>query len=174
MIDIGELFVQTGVVSMSPAPVAEAPGGLTDEVAADFVPRFDAVINEDLNLASDLFHENFAGHLPFAPELTRDGWIAYSEMIKASFPDIKQTTNFSFHTGDKLVVHVTYNATFSGEPFFGAEPTSAPVVMNGIGIFEFEAGKAIENFAVLDVGELFAQIGLVALPAPRNNLEASE
>jgi predicted ester cyclase len=146
--------------------MAEAPGGLTAEIAADFVTRFDAVINEDLNLASDLFHEDFAGHLPFGPELTRDGWIAYAEMIKASFPDIKQTTNFSFHTGDKLVVHVTYNATFSGQPFFGAEPTGAPIVMNGIGIFRFEDGQPVENFAVLDVGELFAQIGLVTPPAP--------
>lgn len=70
-----------------------------------------------------------------------------------------------FHAGDRLVIHVTYNATFSGQPFFGAEPTGAPVVMNGIGIFRFQDGQPVENFAVLDVGELFAQIGLVTPPA---------
>lgn len=167
VIDIGELFVQTGVVSMGgETGDTSATGGLTAEIAADFVPRFDAVINEDTALARELFHEAFTAHLPFAQQMDREGWIAYAEMIKASFPDFKQTTNFSFHTGDKLVVHVTYNATFSGQPFFGAEPNGTPVVMNGIGIFRFEDGQPVENFAVLDVGELFAQIGLVALPAP--------
>lgn len=145
-------------------PVAD-PSGLTAEIAADFVPRFDAVINEDTALARELFHEAFTGHLPFAPQLDREGWIGYAEMFKASFPDIQQTTNFMFHAGDRLVIHVTYNATFSGQPFFGAEPTGAPVVMNGIGIFRFQDGQPVENFAVLDVGELFAQIGLVTPPA---------
>jgi predicted ester cyclase len=167
VIDIGELFVQTGVVSMGgETDDTSATGGLTAEIAADFVPRFDAVVNEDTALARELFHEDFTAHLPFAQQMDREGWIAYADMFRASFPDIQQTTNFMFHSGDKLVVHVTYNATFSGQPFFGAEPNGAPVVMNGIGIFRFEDGQAIENFAVLDVGELFAQIGLVTPPAP--------
>lgn len=167
VIDLGELFVQTGVVSMGgETGDTSATGGLTAEIAADFVPRFDAVINEDTALARELFHEAFTAHLPFAPQMDREGWIAYAEMFKASFPDIQQTTNFMFHSGDKLVIHVTYNATYSGQPFFGAEPTGAPIVMNGIGIFRFEDGQPVENFAVLDVGELFVQIGLVTPPAP--------
>lgn len=158
VIDIGELFVQTGVVSMTPDAEMEAPGGLTDAVGADFVTRFDAVINEDLNLASDLFHEDFAGHLPFAPDLTRDGWIAYAQSFKNAFPDLQQTTNFSFHTDDMLVVHVTYRGTHQGN-FLGTEATGSPIEMNGIGIFRFEDGKAVENFALLDVAAVLAQIG---------------
>ncbi|MBK9124275.1 MAG: ester cyclase [Chloroflexi bacterium] len=145
---------------------AADPSGLTAELAEEFVGRFDAVINEDTALARELFHEDFEAHLPFAQQMDREGWIAYADMFKASFPDIVQTTNFMFHQGDKLVIHVTYHATFSGVPFFGAEPNGQPIVMNGIGIFRYEDGKPIENSAVLDVGELFVQIGLVTPPGP--------
>jgi predicted ester cyclase len=162
--DLMSLLASFGVTVEMSTP--ESNGGLTAEIAADFVPRFDAIINEDSALARELFHEAFSAHLPFAPQLDRESWIAYVEMFRASFPDIQQTTNFMFHAGDKLVVHVTYNATFSGQPFFGAEPNGAPVVMNGIGIFRFEDGQPVENFAVLDIGELFVQIGLVTPPAP--------
>ncbi len=139
--------------------------GLTEEVAADFVERFDAIFNADLDIADELFAQEFVSHLPLAPELDLEGWKNYVALFQASFPDIRQTTNIMFHSGDMLVVHVTYDGTFSGAPFFGAEPTGAPISMNGIGIFQFVDGKAVENFAVVDVASVLAQTGAWVPPA---------
>jgi predicted ester cyclase len=163
VIDIGELFVQTGVVSMggetSEAGEMGANGGLTDEVAADFVTRFDAVFNESIDVADELFAEDFVGHLPLAPELTRDGWKAYVESFRASFPDMRQTTHVSVHSGDLLVVRVTYNGTHQAD-YFGAEPTGNPIAMEGLGIFRFEDGKPVENWAVVDLASVLVQTGV--------------
>lgn len=147
-------------------PNAPAPGGLTEAVAANFVERFDAFFNTpDFEIADEIFAENFQSHLPLAPQLDRQGFKDYVASFYVPFPDIRQTTNKVLISGDHLIVHVTYTGTSEGA-FFGVEPTGGQWAMNGIGIFKFENGLAVENWAVIDLGELFLQTGVVVPPAP--------
>ena len=68
-------------------------GGLTEEVAANFVERFDAFFNTpDFEIADEIFAESFQGHLPLAPQLDRRA-SRYFASFYVPFPDIKQTTH---------------------------------------------------------------------------------
>lgn len=133
---------------------------LSDEDAATFVERFDAIFDgPTLEIADEILAPNFISRLPLAPELDLEAFKAYIASFYEGFPDLTQEVYGYYLTEDRLILHVSYHATHTG-PFFGIPPTGNNVIMNGIGIFEFdENGQAVNNWAVLDVGGVLAQIG---------------
>ena len=157
------LLLTVSVVGAQEAPVTyDTPGApITDEQAAAFIERFDALFNEpNTDIADELFAEDFVGHLPLAPILDREGWKAYVDSFRAGASDTTQTTNAYWVNGDRLMLHVTYNGTHDGD-LFGVPATGNPISMDGIGIFRFnEDGLAAENWAVLDLANVYAQIGI--------------
>ena len=139
---------------------------MTEEEAAHFVEVFDSFFNNgpDLDAVDEIFAPEFVSHLPLAPELNLEAFKGYVASFYAGASDLRQTTNQVIIGKDRLVIHVTYTGTHDGT-LLGVPATGNPVSMNGIGIFEFnEDGLAVENWAVIDVGGVLAQIG--GLPAP--------
>jgi steroid delta-isomerase-like uncharacterized protein len=169
------LLVVFGIVLLSFSPLQaqestdtfNAPGApISEEAAAAFVERFDAIFNEpNLDIVDEIFASDFVGHLPLAPELDREGWKAYVASFRAGASDTIEQIHRYFITEDRLILHVTYNGTHDGV-LFGVPATGNPISMNGIGIFRFnEEGLAVENWAVLDLAGVLAQIGAFP-PAP--------
>jgi predicted ester cyclase len=104
-------------------------------------------------------------NLPLAPELNLEAFKAYVASFYVGASDLKQTTNQVIIGKDRLILHVTYTGTHDGT-LLGVPATGNAVSMNGIGIFRFnEDGLAVENWAVIDVGGVLAQIGGLPTPA---------
>jgi predicted ester cyclase len=149
------LLTQIGVIGGGEA------GSLTEEFANTFVERFDMIFDgvENLDIANEIFAPDFVGHLPLAPELDVEGWKAYVASFWAGAPDSRQEVNQIIVAGDRLIIHVTYVGTHT-DTLFGIPATGNPISMDGIGIFTFnEEGLATENWAVLDLAAVYAQIG---------------
>jgi predicted ester cyclase len=133
---------------------------MTEEDAERFAERFDAIFDgPSLEIADEIFADDFVAHLPLAPEVDLEGWKAYVGSFYAAFSDLTQEVNEVIVAGNQVVVRVTYTGTHDG-PLFGIPATGNTVVMNGVGIFTFNAdGLAVENWANLDVVGVLAQIG---------------
>jgi steroid delta-isomerase-like uncharacterized protein len=102
--------------------------------------------------------------LPLAPELTRDGWKAFVQSFYAGFPDLRMELHEVVATEDRAVLRVTYRGTHSGE-FQGVPATGKKVAMTGIGMFAIHNGRAVENWAEINVIELMQQIGAIPTPS---------
>lgn len=139
---------------------------MSQEDAEAFAASFESIFDgPNLDIADELFAEDFVGHLPLAPELDREGWKAYVASFYEGTPDMRQTTHKVIVGEDYLVLQVTYTGTHTGT-LLGVAPTGTEVTMTGIGIFTFnEEGQVIENNADLDVVGVLAQIGAFP-PAP--------
>lgn len=138
---------------------------MTAKLHQDFVERFTALFNEpNLDIADEIFVPGFKSHLPLAPELTRDGWKAFVQGFYTGFPDLRMEVQEVIETVDRAVLRVTYHGTHNGE-FQGVPATGKSVAMTGIGIFEIRNGRAVENWAEINVIELMQQIGAIPTPS---------
>jgi len=154
------LFIGSLVAAQNEAQVM-LPGVMSVEDAEQFTARFDEVFNiPDLEVLDEIFSQDYVGHLPFAPELDLQGLKDYIDSFRVGVPDMIQTTHQVIIGEHELVVRVTYTGTHTG-PLFGVPATGNPIVMEGIGILRFdENGLVVENWAVLDMGGVLAQIGV--------------
>lgn len=135
-------------------------GFLTEEAVMAWVEQFDAIFDgPSLEIADQIFSEDFVGHLPLAPELDREGWKAYVASFYEAFPDMTEEVHDVVIGKDTISIRVSYTGTHEG-PLFGFPATGNTVTMTGTGIFRFnEDGLAIENWADLDVAGVLIQIG---------------
>ncbi len=138
----------------------EEATSMSEDDILTFVEQFDAVFDgPSLDIIDEVFAPDYVGHLPLAPELDREGLKAYIAGFYGAISDLTQEVNDVIIGDDRVVLHVTYSGTHDG-PLFGIPATGLPVSMNGIGIFRFdEHGLVAENWAVIDVVNLLAQIG---------------
>jgi steroid delta-isomerase-like uncharacterized protein len=132
---------------------------MSPEELEHFVQRFDAMFNSpDLSIADEIFAPDLRTDQPMGLEFTDlASFKAYVESFYVSFPDLHQEVYDSFQTGDRCVLRVGYFGTHQGE-FLGVPATGRRVTMPGIGIFRFEGGKAVENWAQYDVFAVYQQL----------------
>ncbi len=144
----------------APASQDSMETGLTQDEADKFAEKFNAIFDgPNVDIADEIFSPDFVGHAPLAPELDRDGWKAYVEGFYAAISDMKEEVNQVIVSKDRVVLHVTYTGTHDGL-LFGIPATGKKISLDGIGIFSFDKdGLVTENWAVLDVVGLLAQIG---------------
>ena len=130
-----------------------------------FAHRFNDIFDgPNIQIADDIFAEDFIGHLPLAPVLDRQGWKAYVGSFYAGMSDLRQHVHEVIVGDERLVLRVSYTGTHDGT-MLGVPASGKPVNFEGIGIFRFDAnGRVAENWAVVDVAGVLAQIG--ALPTP--------
>jgi predicted ester cyclase len=138
---------------------------MSQEDAEAFAARFESIFNGvdnsglSLEIADELFAEDFVGHLPLAPELDREGWKAYVASFAEGAPDIRQSTSKVIVGADYLVLQVVYTGTHTGT-LLGVPATGNEIIMTGTGVFTFnDEGLVIENRADLDIVGVLAQIG---------------
>jgi predicted ester cyclase len=155
----GVLVSANIIVAQSSTPDPITPLMSTEDAQA-FAERFEAIFDgPNLDIADDLFAEDFVGHLPLAPELDREGWKAYVASFYEGTPDLRQTTHEVIVGENRLVLRVSYTGTHTGT-LLGIPATGNEVIMTGTGIFTFnEEGLVIENRADLDVAGVLTQIG---------------
>ncbi len=156
------LMNQLGVSSgaATPESATQEVNPMSEEAVMHFVEQFNAIFDgPNLGIADEIFAPDFVGHLPLTPALDRQGWKDYVASFYAAFSDLRETVNEVIIGEDRVVLYVTYTGTQDG-PLFGIPATGKPVSMDGIGIFRFDAnGQVAENWAVIDVAGMLAQIG---------------
>lgn len=108
-------------------------------------------------LAEDLVeHEETPG---FAP--TKEGTLAFFEMLRGAFPDLKMSVEDLLADGTKTVARVTVTGTHRGD-FMGVPPSGKSVVMQVIDIMRFDdSGRVCEHWGAADMLALMQQIGAV-------------
>jgi len=143
----------TQAATQEASPISEA-------AAMQFAEKFNSIFDgPNLAVADEILAPDFVGHLPLAPTLDLAGWKGYVSSFYAAMPDLTETVNQVIVSKDRVVLHVTYTGTQNG-PLFGIPATGKHVTLDGIGIFRFnEKGQAVENWAIIDVVGLLAQIG---------------
>jgi predicted ester cyclase len=136
---------------------------MSPEELQHFAQRFDAMFNTpDIDIADVILAPNFRTDQPLGLEFKDlPSFKAYVQSLYVAFPDLRQEIYDSFLMGDKAVLRVGYFGTHKGE-FLGVPATGRSITMPGIGIFRFEGGKAVENWAQYD---LFAVYQRLTAPA---------
>lgn len=94
-------------------------------------------------------------------EPTKDGVIAFFEMQRAAFPDMRMEVEDLFAAGDKAVARVRFTGTHRG-PFMGMEPTGRSVDVPLIDMFAFDdRGLLSDHWGVMDSMVMMQQLGVV-------------
>lgn len=156
------LFAATSasIFAQEASEVIKDPHHMSEEEILSFVEKFNSIFDgPSLEVIDEIFAPDYVGHLPLAPMLDRDGLKAYIASFYDAISDLTEEVNEVIISEDRVVIHVTYSGTHDG-PLFGIPATGNPVAMDGIGIFRFdENGLVAENWAIIDVVGLLAQVG---------------
>lgn len=137
---------------------------ISNEMAAHFIERFDAIFDDapgpSLDIVDEIFAEDFVSYdLPLAPELDREGWKDYIASFYTGEINWDQEVNQVLLGVDRIMLQLTYTATYDG-PLFGVPATGEHLTVKAISIFRFdEKCLAAEQWAVIDISGLLAQIG---------------
>ena len=79
--------------------------------------------------------------------------------LRTGFPDLRATINDMAIDGDRVVAHVSFTGTHTGE-FGGVAATGKRVTVNSTDTMRFEGGKHVERWSKLDSAGLMQQIGV--------------
>lgn len=126
------------------------------------IRRFEDEVWNRRNLAvvDQLFSPSHAFHAPGSPLLDREGHKHMIMHFQSAFPDGQNDTDEIVAEGDRVAHRWTYRGTHRGE-FQGIPPTHKQVVLTGISIWRFEAGKVVESWHQLDALGLLQQLGVL-------------
>jgi steroid delta-isomerase-like uncharacterized protein len=121
-----------------------------------------------LNVADEVFADNYVGHDPNLPKDLRgpEEFKQFVRMYRTAFPDLKITVDDQFAEGDKVVTRFTARGTHKGE-LMGIAPTNKKVTLTGISIDRMSNGKSIESWTNYDMLGMLQQMGIVQAPARR-------
>ena len=123
---------------------------------------YERINGGDLAGFGKLLAENFVEHeeTPGIPP-TKDGTLAFFEMLRSAFPDMEMAVDDLLADGAKTVARVTVTGTHRGD-FMGVPATGKPVDVQIIDIMRFDdAGLVCEHWGVGDMLTLMQQIGAV-------------
>ena len=84
--------------------------------------------------------------------------------FRATFPDLRVTTEDVIVAGDKVTVRSTIRGTHQGE-LLGIPATGAPVEFMAIDIHRVENGQIAETWHIEDYLSLIFQLGATIQPA---------
>jgi steroid delta-isomerase-like uncharacterized protein len=93
----------------------------------------------------------------------RDELRDYFKSLFAAMPDATTTITRLVAGEQSCAVEWRLEATLSGEPFMGIDPTGKHVEIRGFDLFELEDGQIVSNTAYFDGMSIARQIGM--LPA---------
>jgi predicted ester cyclase len=83
-------------------------------------------------------------------------------ILLRAYPDLHVTVEDVIAEGAKLVSRNTVTGTNQGE-YMGRPPTGKPVAYNEIFIFQFDRGRVVETWGVVDVLSQMRQLGVVSV-----------
>lgn len=100
-------------------------------------------------------------HHSNADELTAEQFVRGSEWIIARIPDFRVEILDMVAEGDRVAVRFVGRGTHAA-PMFGEAPSSRAVAWLGTTIFRIAEGRIVEDWEVMDEGDLRRQIGAPA------------
>lgn len=92
-----------------------------------------------------------------------EGFLAFAERIRNTFPDTEVTVEDAFGVDDKVVVRWVATGTHSGVGL-GGPPSGKRIRITGITIARFENGKIVEGWDNWDRLGMLEQIGAYSPP----------
>ena len=121
----------------------------------------------DTSRIRDFYSEDYRADYPFG-----DGWgegpdgaAAFADAIRIGFPDYAEEIEDIVVQGDKVAVKLRITGTHQGE-MFGVPATGKTIDFRDMTICTLRDGKIIEQAGLSDNLSLFAQLGMMELPAP--------
>jgi steroid delta-isomerase-like uncharacterized protein len=138
---------------------------MTPEQHKALVRRFiDSVWNQgDLTLIDDLIVPDYIQHAAGVPP-GREGVKQFFALLRAAFPDIRNTIEDMIAEGDKVAWRSTIRGTHTGT-FRGIPPTGKLITITAINILRLANGQFVENWGEQDNLGLLQQLGVA--PAPQ-------
>ena len=118
-----------------------------------------------LDVVGEIISENFVNHSP-PPGIAAKGHAAITElftMLRTAFPDIQITLDHEIAEGDYVVHHATVTGTHKGD-FMGHAATDKKATWKEIHILQFEDGKAVAHWGLVDMMDLMMQLGVMPQP----------
>lgn len=108
---------------------------------------------------------NYVEHNPAAPDDIEgiDGHRANIEQYRRTFPDMRVDLELVVAADRYTAQLLTGSGTHEGE-FMGVPPTGETVEFMGAGFTEWEDGKMIEDWSVIDLLSIMQQLGMVESP----------
>jgi predicted ester cyclase len=127
---------------------------------------FDEVINEGkLDVADELFAEDFLDHGPMGDITGRDQFKQLVAMWRAAVPDVHCELDNIILEGDTAAWTVRTTGTHTGDGLgFPATGKRFETVSANIG--RFRDGRAAEHWAEQGMFPMLVQIGIIPVPAP--------
>ncbi len=87
----------------------------------------------------------------------------FAAMLRSAFPDLDNTIEDTFASGDRVVQRWTASGTHKGE-LFGTPATGREVTFPGVTIYKVEDGKIQTDWTVADLLGMMQQLGLAPEP----------
>ncbi len=142
----------------------EASMAEKNKVAARRIPV--EMINQGkLDVVGEIFSENFVNQTP-PPGIAAKGHAAITElftMLRTAFPDVQVTLDHEIAEGSYVVHHATITGTHKGD-FMGHAATDKKATWKEIHILQFEDGKAVAHWGLVDMMGLMMQLGVMPQP----------
>ncbi|MEA2574245.1 MAG: hypothetical protein QOH93_1543 [Chloroflexia bacterium] len=96
--------------------------------------------------------------LPSDARVGIDGVRDWFAKLHKAFPDLHATVGDMVINGDKVVAHVRFTGTHTGD-FGDIAPTGKQLALNSTETVRFEGGKHVERWSNLDAGGLMQLVG---------------
>ena len=122
---------------------------------------FEEVYNRgNIDFVDQLATSAFVSHDRGNPSHDRDGVKQIVSAIRLAFPDVRFRADDIIAEGDKVAARFTMTGTHRGD-FMGIPATNKAIVVTGIDIVKFTAGKAVEHWHEWSGMELLQQLGVL-------------
>ena len=120
----------------------------------------------EVSRIAEFYAEDYQAHYPFGEGWGdgREGAKAFAEAIRVGFPDYDEEIEDLVASGDTVAVRLRIRGTHTG-PMFGIPPTGTSVDFRDMTICKIRDGKIVEQSGLSDNLTLFAQLGVLELPA---------
>ena len=122
--------------------------------------------NNEMNRLEEVLAPDFVPYT-FMPGMPWNGPESAKQVHllgKASFPDMKVTTEDLIAEGDKVVERWTQTQTHIGESFMNIPQSGKSITITGISIYRIANGKIVEHWANMDFFGMMAQMGAIPMP----------
>jgi steroid delta-isomerase-like uncharacterized protein len=110
----------------------------------------------DVDLADELFAEEFVGHFDVGPVQGRRAVKSFITEIIEALPDIRMTIEDLFGEGDRVVTRWKATGTHKSE-YRGARPTGRRITIRGITVWRLASGRIVESWSHSDLSGLLEQ-----------------
>ncbi len=124
---------------------------------------YDEVMNQgNLDLIDELLHDDFVEHEELPPEVPqgKEAPRVMFTMMRSAFPDFRVDVEDMLSEGNKVATRARFSGTHEGAEFMGIPPTGNRIDVPAIDILEFEGGKVIGHWGVMDNAAMMQQLGV--------------